>query len=337
MRPFQAPLDTCLGSPFFASLSVHGLHFTVYEAFPRIFANFAVQSRGNFGLAFLFALRCSSKASPKTIPKTSPQTSPKLRPEPPTSKNANFAQNFILQKPFAKVRWQLTQPWITQSGVEKCLAADPNHRHQNKGSSRKTPFPKDPFFQTRNQPTLIDSLRTTSKCREESSKAIRAKLTKCSTMLPRTWCSCWWTSPSSMRNTQRCTSYSQSQRAEDALWLWARAMTTQFLDNKFALSKFIDMAFIHLKKQQRFWTIFLSAPHAPLLTKCHFYFYLSSCRLWMVRASWPARQQLTAKTAPLIGKLRPQTLHFLSTRQQKTTKNCKIHQQFPARKRSACQ
>ena len=30
MRLFQAPLDTCLDSPFFASLSVHGLHFTVY-------------------------------------------------------------------------------------------------------------------------------------------------------------------------------------------------------------------------------------------------------------------------------------------------------------------
>ena len=30
MRLFQAALDTCLGSPFFASLSVHGLHFTVY-------------------------------------------------------------------------------------------------------------------------------------------------------------------------------------------------------------------------------------------------------------------------------------------------------------------
>ena len=29
MRLFQAALDTCLGSPFFASLSVHGLHFTV--------------------------------------------------------------------------------------------------------------------------------------------------------------------------------------------------------------------------------------------------------------------------------------------------------------------
>ena len=27
---FQAPLDSCLGSPFFASLSVHSLHFTVY-------------------------------------------------------------------------------------------------------------------------------------------------------------------------------------------------------------------------------------------------------------------------------------------------------------------
>ena len=30
MHPFQAALDTCLDSPFFASLSVHGLHFTVY-------------------------------------------------------------------------------------------------------------------------------------------------------------------------------------------------------------------------------------------------------------------------------------------------------------------
>ena len=30
MRLFQAPLDTPLDSPFFANLSVHGLHFTVY-------------------------------------------------------------------------------------------------------------------------------------------------------------------------------------------------------------------------------------------------------------------------------------------------------------------
>ena len=32
MRLFQAPLDTCLGSPFFASLSVHGLHPTFFHA-----------------------------------------------------------------------------------------------------------------------------------------------------------------------------------------------------------------------------------------------------------------------------------------------------------------
>ena len=32
MHLFQAPRDTCLGSPFFASLSVHGFHFTVYAA-----------------------------------------------------------------------------------------------------------------------------------------------------------------------------------------------------------------------------------------------------------------------------------------------------------------
>ena len=30
MRLFQAPLDTCLDSPLLASVSVHGLHFTVY-------------------------------------------------------------------------------------------------------------------------------------------------------------------------------------------------------------------------------------------------------------------------------------------------------------------
>ena len=32
MRLFQAALDTCLDSPLLASLSVHGLHFTVYAA-----------------------------------------------------------------------------------------------------------------------------------------------------------------------------------------------------------------------------------------------------------------------------------------------------------------
>ena len=39
MRLSQAPLDSCLGSPFLASLSVHGLHFTGYAAlssFPLI-------------------------------------------------------------------------------------------------------------------------------------------------------------------------------------------------------------------------------------------------------------------------------------------------------------
>ena len=32
---FRPHLDTCLGSPFFASRSVHGLHFTVYAALKR--------------------------------------------------------------------------------------------------------------------------------------------------------------------------------------------------------------------------------------------------------------------------------------------------------------
>ena len=32
VRLFRAPLNTYLGSPFFASLAVHGLHFTVYAA-----------------------------------------------------------------------------------------------------------------------------------------------------------------------------------------------------------------------------------------------------------------------------------------------------------------
>ena len=40
MRLFQAPLDTCLDSPFFAGLSVHGLHFTVYA--PSTFVLLAI-------------------------------------------------------------------------------------------------------------------------------------------------------------------------------------------------------------------------------------------------------------------------------------------------------
>ena len=39
MRLFQVALDTCLDSPFFASLSVHGLHFTVYA--PSIYVQAA--------------------------------------------------------------------------------------------------------------------------------------------------------------------------------------------------------------------------------------------------------------------------------------------------------
>ena len=50
MRLFQAVLDTCLDSPFFASLSLHGLHFTVYapsgQISPLGFPQFAhIQAR----------------------------------------------------------------------------------------------------------------------------------------------------------------------------------------------------------------------------------------------------------------------------------------------------
>ena len=37
MRLFQAALDTPLDSPFFANLSVHGLHFTVYAPSKQVF------------------------------------------------------------------------------------------------------------------------------------------------------------------------------------------------------------------------------------------------------------------------------------------------------------
>ena len=43
MRLFQAPLDTCLGSPFFASLSVHGLHLTVYTAWIFISCHYLIE------------------------------------------------------------------------------------------------------------------------------------------------------------------------------------------------------------------------------------------------------------------------------------------------------
>ena len=44
-------------------------------------------------------------------------------------------------------------------------------------------------------------------------------------------------------------------------------MTTIFLDNKCALSKFHRHDISHKKKKQCFWTIFLSAPSAPAKTQ----------------------------------------------------------------------
>ena len=46
MLLFQAPLDTCLDSPFFASLSVHGLHFTVYALSRTPFRTFLSEFSG---------------------------------------------------------------------------------------------------------------------------------------------------------------------------------------------------------------------------------------------------------------------------------------------------
>ena len=39
VRVSQATLDTCLDSPFFASLSVHGLHFTLYAPSKKYLGN----------------------------------------------------------------------------------------------------------------------------------------------------------------------------------------------------------------------------------------------------------------------------------------------------------
>ena len=48
MRLFQAALDTCLDSPFFASLSVHCLHFTVYVPSRKFKTKFGALSFRNF-------------------------------------------------------------------------------------------------------------------------------------------------------------------------------------------------------------------------------------------------------------------------------------------------
>ena len=51
MRHFQAALDTCLGSPLLACLSVHGLHFTVYAPSNYDFhRDIGFSTLGSFGL-----------------------------------------------------------------------------------------------------------------------------------------------------------------------------------------------------------------------------------------------------------------------------------------------
>ena len=67
MRLLQAALDTCLDSPFSATLSVHGLHFTVYAP-----SNPCSWSRGsqNWGLQGIFSPSCSA-CDPPPLPRPS--------------------------------------------------------------------------------------------------------------------------------------------------------------------------------------------------------------------------------------------------------------------------
>ena len=69
-----------------------------HEVFPEIVANFAVQSRGNFGLKCLLKFFSSLNVPAKLRRKLRQ----KLRPELPPP-NGNFAHNSALQKPFANI------------------------------------------------------------------------------------------------------------------------------------------------------------------------------------------------------------------------------------------
>ena len=65
-----------------------------------------MQSHGNLGLKLLlkfFSLSIPAKQAPKLREKLRRKLREKLRPELPRAlRNGNFAQNFALQKPFAK-------------------------------------------------------------------------------------------------------------------------------------------------------------------------------------------------------------------------------------------
>ena len=63
---FQAALDTCLDSPLFASLSVHGLHFTVYA--PSICPEFCSEFSPNY-LRGVFVLRFVGNGDEKKFTK----------------------------------------------------------------------------------------------------------------------------------------------------------------------------------------------------------------------------------------------------------------------------
>ena len=86
MRLFQAALDTCLDSPFFASLSVHGLHFTVYA--PSRNENFKRVTRQ--GRCFCLWGILKSEITPSTAG-NSMTGSERPSPEPLLKKEASLA------------------------------------------------------------------------------------------------------------------------------------------------------------------------------------------------------------------------------------------------------
>ena len=82
MRLFQAGLDTCLDSPFSATLSVHGLHFTVYAP-----SNLPPLPGGHFGPP----KKISSPLPPQKIPQFAQAPSRPLGPSRPGEPPLEFS------------------------------------------------------------------------------------------------------------------------------------------------------------------------------------------------------------------------------------------------------
>ena len=128
MRLSQAALDTCLDSPFFASLSVHGWHFTVYAPLTHALSDMAPAMQGSI-LYHRLPIKPPSK---EEVLEQKARQKRKLE-----ERNAELAEKTKVRKAEMKAKDREESESVKRHLSQTCESVHPLRRGQNRQNQEK--------------------------------------------------------------------------------------------------------------------------------------------------------------------------------------------------------